>query len=259
MKNSFENVLNHLRSIAGTEVEKGRLFERLMKAYLTGDPLYQDRFSHVWLWSEWSAMRSDFSGGDTGVDLVAEERGGGFCAIQCKCYAPGTQIAKSHLDSFISASAREPFTARIVIDTGDEWGPNARKTIEPLKPACTVLRFGDLAERPVDWPDLATQDPEKLRGSARTVRLAAASARGARGCDGGVRSDGSRQAHHGVRYGQDVHGVAHRGRSRRRGKAGSVSGAVDIAAATVDAGMGGAVRGGAPLHRDLLRHAGGSQ
>ena len=163
MKYSFENVLNHLRSIAGTEVEKGRLFERLMKAYLIGDPLYQDRFSHVWLWSEWSAMRPDFSGGDTGVDLVAEERGGGFCAIQCKCYAPGTQIAKSHLDSFISASAREPFTARIVIDTGDEWGPNARKTIEPLKPACTVLRFGDLAERPVDWPDLATQDPEKLR------------------------------------------------------------------------------------------------
>ena len=40
------------------------------------------------------------------VDLVAEERGGGFCAIQCKCYALGTQIAKSHLDSFISASAR---------------------------------------------------------------------------------------------------------------------------------------------------------
>ena len=48
------------------------------------------------------------------VDLVAEERGGGFCAIQCKCYALGTQIAKSHLDSFISASAREPFTVRTV-------------------------------------------------------------------------------------------------------------------------------------------------
>ena len=78
-------------------------------------------------------------------------------------YAAGTQITKGHLDSFISASAREPFTARMVIDTGDEWGPNAKKTIEPLKPACAVLRFGDLAERRVDWPDLASQDPEKLR------------------------------------------------------------------------------------------------
>ena len=42
----------HLRSIAGTEAERGRLFERLMKADLRADPLYQDRFSSVCLWSE---------------------------------------------------------------------------------------------------------------------------------------------------------------------------------------------------------------
>ena len=162
MNTGFERALDHLRAIAGTEAEKGRLFERLIKAYLAADPLYGDRFSQVWLWSEWAAERSGFSGNDTGIDLVAEERSGGYCAIQCKCYAAGTRITKGHLDSFISASAREPFTARMVIDTGDEWGPNAKKTIEPLKPACAVLRFGDLAERPVDWPDLATQDPEKL-------------------------------------------------------------------------------------------------
>ena len=63
------------------------------------------------------------------VDLVAEERGGGFCAIKCKCkcYALGAQIAKSHLDSFISASAREPFTVRTVIASGDEWGRTPRR------------------------------------------------------------------------------------------------------------------------------------
>ena len=31
---------------------KGRLFERLMKADLRADPLYQDRFCSVCLWSE---------------------------------------------------------------------------------------------------------------------------------------------------------------------------------------------------------------
>ena len=62
-------------------------------------------------------MRPDFEGGDTGIDLVAAEREGGYCAIQCKCYAPGTRMSKSHLDSLISASAREPFTARIVVYT----------------------------------------------------------------------------------------------------------------------------------------------
>ncbi|MDE0659749.1 MAG: DEAD/DEAH box helicase family protein [Gammaproteobacteria bacterium] len=32
-----------------------------------------------------------------------------------------------------------------------------------LTPACTVLRFGDLASRPFDWPDLSAVAPEKLR------------------------------------------------------------------------------------------------
>lgn len=162
MGNGFQKTLNHIRSIAESEVEKGRLFERLMKAYFTKDPLYKKRFSNVWLWSEWAALKSEFDGTDTGVDLVAEESEGGYCAIQCKCYAPGTRISKSHLDSFIAASARDPFTARIVVDTGDGWGPNAIKTIIPLKPACNVLRFGDLASRPFDWPNLVHGKPEDL-------------------------------------------------------------------------------------------------
>ena len=162
MTDGFQRTLDHIRSIADSEAEKGRLFERLMKTYFIKDPLYKERFSKVWLWSEWANLKQGFDGADTGIDLVAEEREGGYCAIQCKCYAPGTQISKPHLDSFISASARDPFTARIVVDTGDGWGPNAVKTITPLKPACSVLRFGDLASRPFDWPDLVHDEPEDL-------------------------------------------------------------------------------------------------
>ena len=162
MSNGFQRTLDHIRSIADSEAHKGRLFERLIKTYFIKDPLYQERFSQVWLWAEWAALKPDFDGTDTGIDLVAEEREGGYCAIQCKCYAPGTQISKPHLDSFIAASARDPFTARIMVDTGDEWGPNAVKTIAPLKPACAVLRFGDLASRPFDWPDLVHGEPEAL-------------------------------------------------------------------------------------------------
>ena len=162
MSDGFQRVLDHIRSIAGSEAEKGRLFERLMKAYFGQDPVYRDRFSDVWLWPEWATLRPGFDGNDTGIDLVAAERDGGYCAIQCKCYAPGTTIAKPHLDSFISAAAREPFTSLLVVDTGDEWGPNARKTIQGLKAPCTVLRFGDLASRPFDWPDLVHQAPERL-------------------------------------------------------------------------------------------------
>ena len=154
--------MDHIRSIAGTEAAKGRKFERLMKKFLAEDPVYKERFSQVRLYSEWAEEQAEFDGNDTGIDLVAEERGGGYCAIQCKCYAPDTRISKPALDSFVSASAREPFTSRIVVDTGAEWGPNAKKTIEPLKPACAVIHHSDLASRPVDWPDLTRADPEEL-------------------------------------------------------------------------------------------------
>ena len=162
MSDGFQRVLDHIRSIAETEFAKGKLFERLMKTYFREDPLYSDRFSNVWLWSEWAATRSDFDANDIGIDLVAEERDGGYCAIQCKCYAPGTRLSKPQLDSFLAASARELFTARIVVDTGDEWGLNAKRAIEGIKPACAVLRFGDLANRPFNWPDLMRQSPEEL-------------------------------------------------------------------------------------------------
>ena len=102
MNGSFQRTLDHIRSVADSEAQKGRLFERLMKTYFLNDPLYGERFSNVWLWSEWAAVRPDFDGADTGIDLVAEERRGGYCAIQCKCHAPGTQISKPHLDSFIA-------------------------------------------------------------------------------------------------------------------------------------------------------------
>ena len=161
----FQRVLDQIRSISETEAEKGRLFERLMATYFREDPIYRERFSQVWLWRDWvphfnalaarkaadhpesgSPPRFDLT--DTGIDLVAEERDGGWCAIQCKCYAEGTRIGKPHLDSFISASARQPFTARIFVDTGHSWGPIALKSLKGLTPACTVLRFGDLASRP---------------------------------------------------------------------------------------------------------------
>ena len=162
LSRGFQRTLDHIRSIADSEAHKGRLFERLMKTYFTQDPHYRGRFSRVWLWSEWVRQMPGFSGTDTGIDLVAEESQGGYCAIQCKCYAARTRISKPHLDSFISASAREPFTSRIFVDTGDEWGPTARNTIRALSLPFQVLRFGNLASHPFDWPDLVQGQPEDL-------------------------------------------------------------------------------------------------
>ncbi len=163
MTGGFQQVVDQIRADARSHSARGMIFERLMKRYFQQDPLYTDRFADVWLWTEWASQRPGFSGQDTGVDLVAEERSGGYCAIQCKFHAPQTRIQKAALDSFISASSRQPFTARMVIDTGHSWGHTALHTIESLDPPCRVLQFNDLADRPIDWPSLATQAPEELR------------------------------------------------------------------------------------------------
>ena len=149
MKGGFQGALDHIRQEAETLFSQGRLFERLMKRYFLKDPLYSDRFSDVWLYGEWARKQHDFDSRDTGIDLVAEEHDGGHCAIQCKCYAPSTRILKKHIQSFIAESDRDPFTARLIVDTGAEWGYTAKKTIENLKTHCQVLHFADFADRPI--------------------------------------------------------------------------------------------------------------
>ena len=158
----FQSALAYIREKAESEYHKGKLFERLMQRYFSVDPVYKDRFSEVWLWSEWTEHRTEFDGVDIGIDLVAEEQEGGYCAIQCKCYAPDTRITKGHLDSFLGAASLEPFTSKIIVDTGGEWGDNARRIIEPHGETCTLIRSSDLESSSINWPDLSRQAPEEL-------------------------------------------------------------------------------------------------
>ena len=160
--NGFYDSLNFIRENANSQYGVGRVFERLIKAYLLEDPFYKNRFSNVYLWSEWAALRPEFDGIDLGIDLVAEEQDGGFCAIQCKCYAENKRITKKDIDSFISYSNRQPFTSRIFVDTGESWSANVNKSVEGVEPPITRISAADLASRPVHWPDLSQQGPEQL-------------------------------------------------------------------------------------------------
>lgn len=77
---NFDKALNILRDQATDMSGMGKSFERLMQTALTQEPvIWSQRFTKVWLWSEWPER----DGSDTGIDLVAEEREGGLCAIQC--------------------------------------------------------------------------------------------------------------------------------------------------------------------------------
>ena len=48
--NGFYDALDYIRQNANTQFGKGRLFERLIRAYLLEDPFHNKRFSAVYLW-----------------------------------------------------------------------------------------------------------------------------------------------------------------------------------------------------------------
>ena len=158
----LQGVINFIREESSTPYRVGNEFERLIKKYLRVDPIYKNRFSDVWLWKEWTAGRTDFDATDIGIDLVAQESSGEYCAIQCKCYAPENRVSKREVDSFIAASASRNFTKRILVHTGGELGANVLREIKPLGSDFQVISYGHLAGRPIDWPDLRQEQPEQL-------------------------------------------------------------------------------------------------
>lgn len=63
---TIDEVLADLWAVATDERDKGDRFERLMVAYLKTDPIYVDRFSEVWRWTDWPGREGR---PDTGIDL----------------------------------------------------------------------------------------------------------------------------------------------------------------------------------------------
>ena len=144
---AIDRILQSYRDAAVTEREKGTYFERLALAFFKNDPVQAEEYVEVWTWAEWAKV-SERDGKDIGIDLVAKLRNeDGFAAIQAKFYAADVRIQKSHIDSFISASGKEPFKRRVVLDTTErEWGTNAEEMIRDQ--SIPVVRIGltDLRE-----------------------------------------------------------------------------------------------------------------
>jgi predicted helicase len=94
-------------------------------------PRVQDALARVWLWDEWPGR----SGRDIGIDLVAEDRDGGLWAIQAKHYDAAYSIKKADLDSFLAASSRPEFTARLSTSQSVVSGASGRYSCWTLKEA----------------------------------------------------------------------------------------------------------------------------
>lgn len=149
-KSALDALLDEYRARATSEREKGTLFEELTRQFLLHDARFAHQFKEIYLWSEWPERRT----GDTGIDLVAipVRDGEGPVAIQCKFYAQGHRIQKADIDSFLSASGKEPFGRRIVVDTsGAPWGKNAQDAIEGQQIPVSRITLADLRDSDIDW------------------------------------------------------------------------------------------------------------
>ncbi|EFU60776.1 DEAD/DEAH box helicase [Actinomyces sp. oral taxon 180] len=149
-KSALDALLDEYRARAKSEREKGTLFEELTRQFLLHDARFAHQFKEIYLWSEWPDRRT----GDTGIDLVAipADPSAGPVAIQCKFYALGHRIQKADIDSFLSASGKEPFGRRIVVDTsGAPWGKNAQDAIEGQQIPVSRITLADLRDSDIDW------------------------------------------------------------------------------------------------------------
>ena len=145
---TLEELLDNLLFASRSKTEQGSKFEVLMASYLRTAPEYADRFGEVHLWHDWPQRQ----GRDTGIDLVARDVvTGGWCAIQCKFYAPDQHLAKKDIDSFIAASNTAAFTSRMVISTARDWGSNLEAQMATLTPPVVRVGVHDLLGSKVDW------------------------------------------------------------------------------------------------------------
>ncbi|PPG83373.1 damage-inducible protein [Rathayibacter sp. AY1E5] len=165
----MHDLLAEYASIARDTREKGLLLERLTRAYLTTEPQWTAQFDEVWLWQDWPGRKGR---PDTGIDLVARERfGGGYCAIQCKFYAPSHTIQKADLDSFFTASGKAPFTTRLVVSTSTKWSKHAVDALEDQYVNAYRVGINELADSDIDWSSYSFAKPDVVkRAPGKTLR-----------------------------------------------------------------------------------------
>jgi len=160
---TIDELLLSYRQASRTERDKGTYFERLSVAFLENDPVQSEQYQEVKPFKEWADWYG-WDGTDTGIDLVAtlkdEE---GFAAVQCKFYKPDHRISKADIDSFISASAKEPFRRRVIMDTTEKpWSSNAETMLRGQNIKTIRIGLNELRESVIIWNDFADTGEVKL-------------------------------------------------------------------------------------------------
>jgi superfamily II DNA or RNA helicase len=154
---------------------KGDLFEKLTHLILKTKPIYKSRFKNVWLLSEGIDLelrkKLNLPKADEGIDLIAENYTGTFCAIQCKFKGANESPTRKDIATFLDLSRNhcKNIAEQILVHTGT----NGIKKTELLPDSFTQIGldfWSQLTEE--DW--LAIQlfaKDEKVPIIKRTPRM----------------------------------------------------------------------------------------
>jgi predicted helicase len=165
---SIDDILQQYRSLSHDQLQKGKLFEKMIAQFLRTDPQYANQLDTVWMWNEWPGRWKE---DNTGIDLVALEKGtGNYWAIQCKFYDPGSQLKKEHISSFLADSSKvfqvdgqeHTFSYRLIVSTTEKWGRNAEDVILDQSVPVGTLYLNDLADSPIDWSAFSIDTPQQM-------------------------------------------------------------------------------------------------
>ncbi len=165
---------------------------------------------------------------DTGVDLVARERGtGDLVAIQCKFYSPSAVLRWEHVSTFVAMLSQDVFSSGMLISTAGAESSNLHKNLTATSKDVTWFRVENFEESRVDWNQFRPDAPTQLSLADRKTLRPHQQARDRRRGRRLRRWRGPRPDDHGVRHRQDVHVAAPRRAGRRRRRLGAVPRAVD--------------------------------
>ena len=164
---TIHQLLGQYRERISNPRDLGSIFERLTKTYFERNPIYAARFRKVWFWKDWPQRW----GPDCGIDLVAEDVEGNYCAIQCKFYSGDYSIVKEDIDSFFTESGRKfkteakktnSFSYRVIVTTTNHWSDNAQRSIKNQTIPVTLIGLTNFDESPIEWSSFDLDKPDDI-------------------------------------------------------------------------------------------------
>lgn len=160
---SFISLISEIDLKDRVQRDRGTLFELLVKAYFTKEPMYARLFDTVWMLND-VPDEYRIPKRDTGVDLVARLRDTGkLVAIQCKYYNKDKTIQKADIDSFLNEVGKRYYTEGIVISTTDKWSVNATEALVQRSKPIARIGLSELMESKIDWSAYSLEQPEEVR------------------------------------------------------------------------------------------------